>query len=1293
MMRQKDGLGAIRAAALAGVFLLFQGCSSGSGGSDVGHREEIAPTARAQLLNGGENGTYREGSEVLLSGKDSEDGDGPLLDWAWRQTAGPAVRLIERNQTTMSFTAPPVSADTKLTFELTVEDTDHLTGTASIDVHVTPARDPDKFLSLDVRGATRNTFDRFQVVPALAEGASTGATPKPFTLSARAYLIYPPRSTPNIDCAFDAAEFAAGVPTQTATGCLVALLQDLTPTPLPGGGTGIQGEWPANVPKVVRPSGLTADQLKAEWWNPHYTLEIPRLDVADFNQQFVDSGDRSRMLDLFNTAKTHIALIFELAAPENQQDATLIVNDVESAPITEPPTGSPKHVQGEAKVVDNSGAGLPTRAVLPLERVLGGIVGRESALTAEVYYQTVDPQFTRFTLNDWLLQAGFASDAAGTLKPGVREGTGEFAHVVYLNNYDLGFGRDMYTRTDEFGNVFAFVGNYSTLEGAIRKSSPIATVVMEYSPLNAASDPTEKFVKFFTYIDDGAGNARRVTSMNFDGRGEIFTPGNCLACHGGAKPPGASELVFDAACGNTDDAFCYTWPTTNRDGVEIANGNLHATFLPWDANALLFADTDPAITNAPVRFDGISLLDRLKRDYGDFTRAAQEPEIKKVNEAAHATYCNAAQVPDCITDAARRLVEHWYGGVDRNGALVAAKFDDSTAVEGWKNGETVPDPANAGATVTNPDDAEGLYHDVYAQHCRMCHTNIFDPTLRFDTYQKLAAQKSLIQDRVFKDGVMPLARLTMDRLWAPQDGSPVPAHALAAHLAIPDDVAVPPAPEAQIGQPPSATVTRRGTVRLSAYESNFATAYAWQIGYEPPAELAGSAGVAGYAPELIGNGTPEIAFVPEKPGTYTASLVINGADPAAPPAELTASRSVDVQNFTPLACNDSASTTPGGSAVVIEFLKNDRFEVSGSGAVCGDADLLAVANSPDVPVTYMFSESFGQNGQLTTPHSGTFTLDPGEPCAPETPAGCADDTLTYTPNGGGDSYFDNLAYTLTDADGEVSGSGIITVNVTAGLVVTANGVSNPVSEKQATLNLSISGGALGNPGQRYTVKLTGAPARGVVSHNGTAMAAGSSFQTDTSPSFTYVSNAFATGAESITFTVTDSASASHAGTFNFTVLPQAPFRVPPGGLLPGQIGAVMAQWTADGFADNDSGNTGKIDCTSCHGFAGDGNSATLDAADVFNLIDLSNVSFIYNELVNGTAGAAGSPSRVKVLLSAPDSSIILCYPSSPVNTDSCPNSPILQPAGTPHDGGQALPSGSNSYKIIKRWIQEGANFN
>ncbi|HZL93701.1 MAG TPA: hypothetical protein VFB99_08655, partial [Vicinamibacterales bacterium] len=588
-------------AGVLAIGLVLQGCSSGSGGSDVGAHTGEPPTARVQVLNGGPTGMFREGAEVLLTGKASEDGDGPLLAWSWRQTAGPAVRLIETNSATVSFTAPHVQLATELTFELTVGDSTGNTGSASAAVTVLPARDSDKFLSLDVaRGVP---FDTFEIVAALASGAATGAAARPFTLSAEAYLAYPPRVRTDADCRIDPADFASSIPESTRGGCLVAWLADLTPQLLAGGGTGLAGEWPAGIEAPDEPEALRVSR----WWNRRFSLPVPRLDMREFNQRFVDSDERERLLDPVLAHRAEIVLTLRLIAPANQHDAVLILPGFIDAPIPLPSQGLATHPVNTTASIENAGVGLPTTAVLPLDAVLASIDGREAALTAAVYYRTVDPSGTRASLNAWLRQAGFTA-ADGTLLPEAVAGTSEFAHAVYLNNFDLGFGRQMYSRTDELGNVFSFVKNYGTLEGAIRQIDSFATVVTEYSPLGNHADPTPKFVKFFTYVEDGSGDAPRVASFDFDGRGERFTPGNCVVCHGGARPPGFSELVFDGACGDRSAAACYAWPTQNRDGVPIAGGDLGGTFLPWDVGSLLFADTDPAITAAPVEFDGVAQI-------------------------------------------------------------------------------------------------------------------------------------------------------------------------------------------------------------------------------------------------------------------------------------------------------------------------------------------------------------------------------------------------------------------------------------------------------------------------------------------------------------------------------------------------------------------------------------------------------------------------------------------------------------------------------------------------------------
>lgn len=63
-----------------------------------------------------------EREDALLSGAGSRDPDGGPLSYAWQQTAGPAVVLNAADTATPNFTAPAVSADTALTFRLTVTD-------------------------------------------------------------------------------------------------------------------------------------------------------------------------------------------------------------------------------------------------------------------------------------------------------------------------------------------------------------------------------------------------------------------------------------------------------------------------------------------------------------------------------------------------------------------------------------------------------------------------------------------------------------------------------------------------------------------------------------------------------------------------------------------------------------------------------------------------------------------------------------------------------------------------------------------------------------------------------------------------------------------------------------------------------------------------------------------------------------------------------------------------------------------------------------------------------------------
>ena len=79
--------------------------------------------------------TVASGARVSLDGSGSNDPDGDMLTYQWTQTSGAAVTLENATTVTASFTAPIVSSDALLRFELSVSDS-LLQNTASTSVTV-----------------------------------------------------------------------------------------------------------------------------------------------------------------------------------------------------------------------------------------------------------------------------------------------------------------------------------------------------------------------------------------------------------------------------------------------------------------------------------------------------------------------------------------------------------------------------------------------------------------------------------------------------------------------------------------------------------------------------------------------------------------------------------------------------------------------------------------------------------------------------------------------------------------------------------------------------------------------------------------------------------------------------------------------------------------------------------------------------------------------------------------------------------------------------------------------------
>ena len=86
------------------------------------------------IADAGEDQNVKISASVSLDGSDSDDSDGTIVSYSWRQISGTEVELTNADQDIASFTAP--DAETTLEFELTVTDNDGTSASDSVLVNV-----------------------------------------------------------------------------------------------------------------------------------------------------------------------------------------------------------------------------------------------------------------------------------------------------------------------------------------------------------------------------------------------------------------------------------------------------------------------------------------------------------------------------------------------------------------------------------------------------------------------------------------------------------------------------------------------------------------------------------------------------------------------------------------------------------------------------------------------------------------------------------------------------------------------------------------------------------------------------------------------------------------------------------------------------------------------------------------------------------------------------------------------------------------------------------------------------
>jgi hypothetical protein len=434
---------------------------------------------------------------------------------------------------------------------------------------------------------------------------------------------------------------------------------------------------------------------------------------------------------------------------------------------------------------DDGGDGSNARIALAESRT-------DATEYAAAYYAAIDPANGKDTLPKWLQANGF--DA------------GDDAAAVFLDQKDLGYGRNMHMKRGAAGAVAFYVRNYQiqnvpgqgysaiNLDAAVDEidSFHIGTNAIEYGPIDADgngvaddidgdgdADRDDWFARFYTFSPDPP--YARLLAVDMDSLGAKAMPVPCITCHGGRADP----LL--------------------PDGRFPRGGDTRAHLQSIDLAALGFSSKSGA------------------------TRADMEEDLRAFNCEVYNSYASDAspRAGRWNSSQAREMLASWYGGDPCDPAAV---FDDQYVPAGWI--------ANAG-TGFPPAGSEELYREVIADNCRTCHIlrgTSDNSEIDFTSFAKFVAHAAEIEPLVYDSGRMPLA-LVPYRNFYDTDGAPERLASFLpefSRIAATGGVLKPGRPIANAGP------DRRSPspVAVSASASHSALSYAWRIVSRPMGAVA-----------------------------------------------------------------------------------------------------------------------------------------------------------------------------------------------------------------------------------------------------------------------------------------------------------------------------------------------------------------------------------------------------------------------------------------------------------------------